>query len=56
MSEPPVIWGGCGACHGGVTSDGYLVWDKTGKVGTFACPLHLAVVKARNPGGKVEML
>lgn len=54
--EAIVAWGGCGVCACGVGNDGWLVWDRAGRIGTFACGRHVLVLKARFPGGTVEGL
>ena len=56
MTEFPVIWGGCGVCNVGCGIGSYLVWNRAGTVGTFACWLHLKRVRKMNPKGKVERL
>ena len=44
--EPPVIWGGCAFCNGGVGEGGFIVWDKPVRFGLMACGLHLLAVKS----------
>ena len=49
-----IAWGGCGRCGAGVGIGGWLVWNREGTLGTFACGNHVRAIRAANPGGEVE--